>query len=135
MTRLRLSIEVDQDTKDKLDQILSKRPRTTKMSHIAREAFTMYIDSQADIIGSRQHFNRTLKQRLDQLETSLANYLDLLIFLNANGFAQLSASPTSPIPMGSFIRASAEGLVREGKDLRERLQTVWQRVEEDQAEN
>ena len=86
----RITVTLDDATQHKLEQILDKRPRQTHMTDLVREALEMYLDNQADIIGSRQHFNRTLKRRLEELEAHMADYLTLLIFLNANGLSQVT---------------------------------------------
>ncbi len=48
---------------------------------IIREAIRLYLDGQEDLIGSRRHFQRSFRDRIDGLEASLAFQLNVVLFL------------------------------------------------------
>ena len=129
-TTRRYTVNVGQEVEHKLEQILQSRPRTTSMNDIIREALDLYLNAQEDLIGSRQHFSRSLQRRIGQLETEMTRSLNLIIFLTANGFAQVVHSdPTTGKPSqatlpGWYIRSAIEGLLRDGDKLNEQLRTI-----------
>jgi hypothetical protein len=80
---VRRSITMTQDMRDRLALLVSKQPRDTREADLIREAICLYLDEQADIIGSRKHFQKSLQERLDRLEAALAFHLNVLIYLMA----------------------------------------------------
>lgn len=80
---VRRSITMTQEMRDRLALLVSKQPRDTTEADLIREAIRLYLDSQADIIGSRRHFQKSLQERLDNLEATLAFHLNVLIYLLA----------------------------------------------------
>lgn len=77
------SITMSQEMRDRLALLVSKRPRDTTEADIIREAIRLYLDNQEDIIGSRKHFQKSLQDRLDRLESTFAFHLNVLIYLLA----------------------------------------------------
>jgi len=77
------SITMTQEMRDRLTLLVSKQPRDTTESDLIREAIRLYLDNQEDIIGSRKHFQKSLQDRLDRLESALAFHLNVLIYLLA----------------------------------------------------
>jgi predicted DNA-binding protein len=77
------SITMTQEMRDRLALLVSKQPRDTTESDLIREAIRLYLDNQEDIIGSRKHFQKSLQDRLDKLESALAFHLNVLIYLLA----------------------------------------------------
>lgn len=80
---VRRSITMTQEMRDRLALLVSKQPRDTTEADVIREAVRLYLDNQEDIIGSRKHFQKSLQERLDNLETALAFHLNVLIYLLA----------------------------------------------------
>ena len=115
----RYTVSVNLDIEHKLEQILQSRPRTTSMNDIIREALDLYHNAQEDLIGSRQHFSRSLQRRIGQLETEMTRSLNLIIFLTANGFSQVvhsdpaSGKSSQATPPGWYIRSAIEGLLHQ----------------------
>jgi Arc/MetJ-type ribon-helix-helix transcriptional regulator len=72
-----------QEMRDRLTLLVSKQPRDTTESDLIREAIRLYLDNQEDIIGSRKHFQKSLQERLDRLESAFAFHLNVLIYLLA----------------------------------------------------
>jgi predicted DNA-binding protein len=77
------SITMTQEMRDRLALLVSKQPRDTTEADIIREAIRLYLDNQEDIIGSRRHFQKSLQDRLDKLESAFAFHLNVLIYLLA----------------------------------------------------
>ncbi|GAB4549497.1 MAG: hypothetical protein OHK0023_14120 [Anaerolineae bacterium] len=80
---VRRSITMTQEMRDRLALLVSKQPRDTTEADIIREAIRLYLDNQEDIIGSRKHFQKSLQDRLDKLESAFAFHLNVLIYLLA----------------------------------------------------
>lgn len=79
-----------------LEQLARQRGRDCQENDLIREAIRAYLDQQADVVGSRRYFQRSLQERLDQLEKShqsdsarLQFYLHILIHLIAVGLASV----------------------------------------------
>lgn len=77
------SITMTQEMRDRLALLVSKQPRDTTEAALIREAIRLYLDNQEDIIGSRKHFQKSLQDRLDTLESAFAFHLNVLIYLLA----------------------------------------------------
>lgn len=80
---VRRSITMTPEMRDRLALLVSKRPRDTTEAGLIREAIRLYLDNQEDIIGSRKHFQKSLQDRLDRLESAFAFHLNVLIYLLA----------------------------------------------------
>lgn len=83
------SITMTQEMRDRLTLLVSKYPRDTTEADLIREAIRMYLDEREDLIGSRKHFQKSLRERVDQLESALAFQLNVLIYLLAIDEAHL----------------------------------------------
>jgi Arc/MetJ-type ribon-helix-helix transcriptional regulator len=80
---VRRSIAMTPEMHDRLALLLSKHPRTTTEADLIREAVRRFLDEQEDLIGSRRHFQKSMQERLDLLESALTFHLNVLIFLVA----------------------------------------------------
>lgn len=80
---VRRSLSMTPAMRDRLAQLASKQPRDVTEADLIREAIRQYLDEQEDLIGSRKHFQKSLRERVDQLESALAFQLNVLIHLLA----------------------------------------------------
>jgi predicted DNA-binding protein len=80
---VRRSISMTQEMRDRLALLVSKQPRDTTEADLIREAIRLYLDNQEDLIGSRKHFQKSLQDRLDRLESTFAFHLNVLVYLLA----------------------------------------------------
>ncbi len=80
---VRRSISMTPEMRDLLAQIVAKRGREVKENDVIREAIRQYLDEQADVVGSRRHFQKSLQARLDQLESTLVFQMQVLTYLLA----------------------------------------------------
>lgn len=56
---------------DFLTQLASRRGRDCTENTLIREALRAFIDGQSEVIGSRRHFQKSLQERVDQLQAQL----------------------------------------------------------------
>lgn len=78
---LRRSITMPAEMHALLTQIAANRGRDVTESDLIREAIREYLDQQADVVGSRRHFQKSLQTRLDSLEDTLKFHLHILMAL------------------------------------------------------
>ncbi|MAS35362.1 MAG: hypothetical protein CL610_15230 [Anaerolineaceae bacterium] len=104
--------------RDRLAQLVSKQPRDVTEADLIREAIRQYLDEQEDLIGSRKHFQKSLRERVDQLETTLAFQLNVLIHLLASDEAHLRDAIIAAKHDGETLRAQMKA-VRELKETRD----------------
>ncbi len=78
---VRRSISMTPEMRDLLAQIAAKRGRDVTEVDLIREAIRHYLDEQADVVGSRRHFQKSLQARLDRLEHTLTFQTNILIYL------------------------------------------------------
>jgi predicted DNA-binding protein len=102
---VRRSITMTQEMHDRLALLVSKQPRDTTEADMIREAVRLYLDHQEDIIGSRKHFQKSLQERLDQLESAFAFHLNVLIYL----LAALEPEGSPERIAGAIIAARRDG--------------------------
>lgn len=77
----RRSISMTPEMRDLLAQIAAKQGREVSENDLIREAIRQYLDEQANVVGSRRHFQRSLQARLDRLESTLTFQMLMLTFL------------------------------------------------------
>lgn len=70
-----------QQMRDRLALLVSKYPRDVTEADLIREAIRRYLDEQDDLAGSRKHFQRSFRQRIDQLEDAVTFHLNILVYL------------------------------------------------------
>ena len=80
---VRRSISMTPEMRDLLAQIAARHGRDVKENDLIRDAIRHYLDNQADVVGSRRHFQRSLQARLDRLESTLTFQMLTLTFLLA----------------------------------------------------
>jgi len=78
---VRRSLSMTPAMADRLNQIASTKPRNVTEADLIREAIRRYLDEQDDLAGSRKHFQRSFRQRIDQIEEAVTFQLNVLIFL------------------------------------------------------
>ena len=77
----RRSLCMTPEMAQRLNQIASTKPRDVTEADLIREAIRRFLDEQDDLVGSRRHFQRSFRQRIDQLERVIAFQLNVLIYL------------------------------------------------------
>ncbi len=77
------SISMTPEMHDLLAQSAARRGREVREVDLIRDAIRQYLDNEADVIGSRRHFQKSLQARLDMLEVTLTFQMNVLIYLLA----------------------------------------------------
>jgi hypothetical protein len=85
------SISMTPEMHDLLAQIVAKRDRDVTEASLIREAIRQFLDEQSDLVGSRRHFQKSLQQRIDRLESTLTFQMNVLVYLLAAILADESA--------------------------------------------
>ncbi|MDX2138477.1 MAG: hypothetical protein SF123_10315, partial [Chloroflexota bacterium] len=78
---VRRTISMTPEMRDLLAQIAAKHGREVRETDLIRDAIRHYLDNQADVVGSRRHFQRALQTRFDRLEHTLTFQMLMLTFL------------------------------------------------------
>jgi hypothetical protein len=81
---IRRSLAMTPEMAQRLRQIATTRPRDTTEADLIREAIRLYLDDQEDLIGSRRHFHKSLRERVDALEVTISFHLNVLVYLLAH---------------------------------------------------
>lgn len=114
---VRRSISMTPEMRDLLAQIAAKCGREVSESDIIRDAIRHYLDQQADVAGSRRHFQRSLQARLDRLESTLTFQMLMLTFLLATVLGDESGEAIHEA-MAAALR-DGEALIKQIAALRE----------------
>ncbi len=112
---VRRSIAMTQEMRDLLAQLAAKQGRDVSESDLIRDAIRLYLDQQADLVGSRRHFQRSLQERLDALEGTLTLHLHVMIAL----LLMLLEGDVSQVIDEAIVIAR-----RDGKRLQSRINAV-----------
>src|SRR5690606_14481954 len=78
---VRRTINMTPEMRDLLAQIAAKQGRNVTESDLIRDAIRLYLEQQADLVGSRRHFQKSVQERLDKLESTLTFHLHVLVAL------------------------------------------------------
>ena len=112
---VRRSISMTPEMADRLKQVVKSKPRNITEADIIRQAIRLYLDGQEDLIGSRRHFQRSFRDRIDRLEASLAFQLTIVLFLLTSDEAVLREAIITARKDGDTLLAQIEA-VRNLKD-------------------
>lgn len=80
---IRRSLSMTPEMAERLKQIARAKPRNITEADLIREAIRRYLDEQEDLTGSRKHFQRSFRERIDQLEAAVTFQLNVLVYLLA----------------------------------------------------
>jgi len=112
---IRRGLAMTPEMRDRLAQLVSKQPRNVTEADLIRQAIRQYLDEQEDLIGSRKHFQKSLRERVDQLEATLTFHLNVLIHLLASDETQLREAIIATKEDGETLLAQMRA-VRELKE-------------------
>jgi predicted DNA-binding protein len=80
---IRRSLSMTPEMAERLKQIARTKPRNITEADLIREAIRRYLDEQEDLTSSRKHFQRSFRERIDQLEAAVTFQLNVLVYLLA----------------------------------------------------
>src|SRR5258706_2609229 len=112
---VRRTLNISEEMDRRFQQLLLKQERDVSLNDLFRMALRQYLDDQEDVIGSRRNFSKSLQNRLDQLESNLLFYLNVLIFLFASCLAVLLQAVTtdSQVQSTTLIRTAIGTALKE----------------------
>lgn len=112
---VRRSLAMTPEMRDLLAQLVSKQPRDVSEAEIIREAIRHFLDEQEDLIGSRKHFQKSLQDRIERLESALVFHLNVILYLVAS---------LDPDNADERIAEAIIAARRDGKTLIEQMRAV-----------
>lgn len=112
---VRRSLSMTPEMADRLKQVVKSKPRNVTEADIIRESIRSYLDGQEDLIGSRRHFQRSFRDRIDRLEEVLAFQLNVILFLLTSDEDVLRDSIISARKHGNILLVQMDA-VRNLKD-------------------
>ena len=115
---VRRSLAMTPEMAQRLHQIASTKPRNITEADLIREAIRRYLDEQEDLTGSRKHFQRSFRERIDQLEAAVTFQLNVLIYLLTTDETQLRDAIIAAKQDGETLLAQMKA-VRELKESRD----------------
>ena len=122
---IRRSVAMTPQMRLRLQQLLQKETRDVTESDIIRQAIREYLDRQEDIVGSRAHFRKTLRDRIDQLQDDLEFHLHVITALVAHGLAvMLPMFTEQSITTEELIQAAIVAAERNAKTVQEQINAV-----------
>jgi predicted DNA-binding protein len=107
---VRRSLSMTPEMRDRLAQLVSKQTREVTEADLIREAIRLYLDEQEDLIGSRRHFHKTLRERVDSLEATLAFQINVLIFLIADNEKRVQTAILNSLHGGETLLAQMQAV-------------------------
>ncbi len=122
---IRRSVAMTPQMRLRLQQLLQKETRDVTESDIIRQAIREYLDRQEDIVGSRAHFRKTFRDRIDQLQDDLEFHLHVITALVAHGLAVMLPMFTEQgITAEELIQAAIVAAERNAKTVQEQINAV-----------
>jgi hypothetical protein len=128
-----------------LQQLVNHRGNGCTENDLIREAVRNLIDNESGIIGSRRHFQKSLQERVDALETTLSTalgqttsvivfYLNIIIQLLAFGLAHLiTIQGKSQISAHQLIQRAVVEARKEERVLADQIQAVHEMDNSEQS--
>ena len=78
----RINVYVTVEMQSKLEQISDQRGAQMTVPDVVREAVRLYLDDQEQVIGSRRHFQKTLRDEMEAAQRIIIwNQIVLLVTL------------------------------------------------------
>lgn len=125
----RLNVYVTHELQHKLEQIRDQRGPKVTVPDIVREALRQYVDQEEDIIGSRRHFQRHLREVIESAKQELLWNQLVLLALVWQGNATLMGTTTTPyVPFRESFEQALLFAVRNWKPLVSTLESHRQQV-------
>lgn len=122
---VRRSIAITPEMRDLLRLLVNKRRGEVCEADLIREAIRRYLDEQADIVGSRRHFQKTFQDRIDHLEIVLSFHLNVLLYLTALSLALMLPHFTkTPTTVQQLLQQAIIAARRDGDALLAQIDAV-----------
>lgn len=121
----RRSVAMTPQMRLRLQQLLEKETRDVTEADLIRQAIREYLDRQEDVTGSKAHFRKTFRDRIDQLQDDLEFHLHVITALIAYGLAVMLPTFTEQsITAEELIQAAIVAAERNVKTVQEQINAV-----------
>lgn len=121
----RRSVAMTPQMRLRLQQLLEKETRDVTEADLIRQAIREYLDRQEDVTGSKAHFRKTFRDRIDQLQDDLEFHLHVITALIAYGLAVMLPTFTEQsITTEELIQAAIVAAERNAKTIQEQINAV-----------
>lgn len=122
---VRRSVAMTPQMRLRLQQLLEKETRDVTEADLIRQAIREYLDRQEDVTGSKAHFRKTFRDRIDQLQDDLEFHLHVITALVAYGLAvMLPMFTEQSITTEELIQAAIVAAERNAKTVQEQINAV-----------
>ncbi len=122
---VRRSVAMTPQMRLRLQQLLEKETRDVTEADLIRQAIREYLDRQEDVTGSKAHFRKTFRDRIDQLQDDLEFHLHVITALIAYGLAvMLPMFTEQSITAEELIQAAIVAAERNAKTVQEQINAV-----------
>lgn len=122
---VRRSVAMTPQMRLRLQQLLEKETRDVTEADLIRQAIREYLDRQEDVTGSKAHFRKTFRDRIDQFQDDLEFHLHVITALVAHGLAVMLPMFTEQgITAEELIQAAIVAAERNAKTHREQIDAV-----------
>ncbi len=114
----RLNVYVTAEMQRKLEQVRDQRGPQTTTPDVVREALRLFLDDQEQVIGSRRHFQKTLREEIGTVRSAFQGDLKLvqadLIWANVFSLVLLASSLAPVVARVTGQPVSLESLLKQG---------------------
>ena len=122
---VRRSVAMTPQLRARLQQLIDKQDKDITEAEIIRQAIREYLDRQEDITGSKTHFRKVFRDRIDELQDDVEFHLHVIIALLAHGLAvMLPIFTEQPITTLELIQAAIVSAQQNADSIRSQIDTV-----------
>ncbi len=125
---VRRSVAMTPQLRARLQQLIDKQDKEITEAEVIRQAIREYLDRQEDITGSKMHFHKVFRDRIDELEDDLEFHIHVITALIAHGLAVMVPVFTEqPITAAELIQAAIVSASQDAQTVKQQIDTVRER--------
>ena len=122
---VRRSVAMTPQLRARLQQLIDQQDKEITEAELIRQAIREYLDRQEGITGSKTHFRKVFRDRIDELQDDLEFRLYVIIALLAHGLAvMLPVFTEQPITTLELIQAAIVSAQQDREAIRIQIDTV-----------
>ncbi|HML20985.1 MAG TPA: hypothetical protein PKD09_05010 [Aggregatilinea sp.] len=122
---VRRSVAMTPQLRARLQQLIDQQDKEITEAEIIRQAIREYLDRQEDITGSKVHFHKVFRDRIDELQDDLEFHLHVIIALVAHGLAvMLPVFTEQSITAVELIQAAIVSAAQDTQAVKRQIDTV-----------
>jgi Arc/MetJ-type ribon-helix-helix transcriptional regulator len=122
---VRRSVAMTPQLRARLQQLIDQQDKEITEAELIRQAIREYLDRQEGITGSKTHFRKVFRDRIDELQDDLEFHLYVIIALLAHGLAvMLPVFTEQPITTLELIQAAIVSAQQDADSIRSQIDMV-----------